>query len=223
MDKKPEDVQAGSSTTTDADKDKSKTDAGGGNDKDKNFAELRKQLDDANKELETLKGGSATKQDDGDKDEPTAAEKVVFDRDHREAVIQFSGKVKLTEEQKKALTEKVALTGKEVPSEIIAKYQEAYEALPEVKAAREKALIDKGRREAMGQFRDDEMDLGGGGDTDAGADTQPRISNGDAKFAKAMGMSDKAIKAIDLTAETNEWSPGKEPTRKAWGAAPDAE
>lgn len=201
-----------------------------GDDKDKNFANLRKQLAEKdaelakkNKELEDLKGGDRNldlKKDEEDgttkkKDVPEDTIKVIFQRDMKEAVRQFTKKVQVNNEEWQQIKSKVSLRGDETTSEIVDKINEAYETLPSVRKRKEKEAFDKGRKLAMSHSTDDELDFADGGDVDLGdIDASEQIDPRSRTFARSLGLSNEEISKIDANADVKGWKVGKNPTRK---------
>ena len=105
---------------------------------------------------------------------------------------------KVSSEEWAQIKSKVSLSGDETVSEIQDKIDEMYQNIPAVREKREKALIEKGRKIAMSEFQDEEMDIGGsGGDTDFGDKTETRINAKTKKWAKGLGLSEKEIKEVD--------------------------
>lgn len=204
-------------------------DKGGGDDKDKNFAALRKQIEERDAEIARLKTLAEGKKDDDDrtlvpdakKDDTEgarekAAKKVLFERDMKEATRQWNSKNKVTTEEWASIKKAVQLTGDETQSEIMEKIDKEYQALPTVRERREKELIAKGRREALQQFSDDELDLGTGGDIDLGGSTEPKVNNQERAFLRNVaGISKKEdLAKINKESDPNQWSTGPNPTRK---------
>lgn len=193
-----------------------------GDDKDKNFASLRKKLEETEKELARVK---AEKEKEVDRslagDEPEVKKpkaddtlKVIFERDVKEATRLWNKKTTVSSEEWAQIKSKVQLKGDETQSEIQDKIQEAYESLPGVRQKRDKELIEKGKRLAMSEFSDDELDMGGGGDVDLGGGGEVRVSKQTKTWATRLGLSEKEIKEVDTESNPNEWSEGKQATRK---------
>ena len=195
-----------------------------GDDKNKNFAELRKQLDNERAEkaalLERIKqkeegernlGGDAP--DDG-KNKDTDVVKVIFERDKRDAVKEWGKTHPIAADVWAQVKTKVFLSGNETRSEILEKIDEAYQSLPTVRTEREKRIADEARRKAMSEFNDDELDLGGGGDINLGDGAMPRFTQKEKKILDAMGVTADERKNINKDANPNEWQNGKSPVRK---------
>jgi hypothetical protein len=195
-----------------------------GDDKNKNFAELRKQLENERAEkatlLEKLKqqeegernlGGDAS--DDG-KHKETDVVKVIFERDKRDAVKEWGKTHSVAADVWAQVKTKVSLKGDETRSEIIEKIDEAYQSLPSVRVEREKKIADEARRKAMSEFNDDELDLGSGGDINLGDGAVPRFTPKEKKILDAMGVTADERKNINKDANPNEWQNGKSPVRK---------
>lgn len=198
---------------------------GEGDDKTKNFTELRKQLDEEKRKNAVLLKekedraeakrslGADEDEDEGDK-KPTV-EQVVFNRDKKEAVIEWSKTHKgVTPEVWNEIKEKITLKGDETKSEILEKIDQVHDSLPAVRTEREKKIADEARNKAMREFNDDELDLGSGGDIDLGGGTAPQFSPKEKKFLDSFGVSAAERKNIDRNANPNKWTPGKMPTRK---------
>lgn len=195
-----------------------------GDDKNKNFAELRKQLETERAEkaalLERLKaqdeGERALGGDDPDagKHKETDVEKVIFERDKRDAVKEWGKTHPVAADVWAQVKTKVSLKGNETRSEILEKIDEAYQSLPTVRTAREKQIADEARRKAMTEFQDDELDMGGGGDINLGDGAMPRFTQKEKKILDAMGVPAEDRKSIDKDANPNEWKTGTSPTRK---------
>lgn len=172
----------------------------GQDDKDKNFAELRTKKEQLEKENEDLRkeNESLKKPADDSKKDIQDPLKVVFDRDLKEATFQWSEKNKPTADDWAELKKKVTFKGDETLSEIKAKMSEAYETLPSVKQRKEKELIDKGRKQAMREFNDEEMDFGGGGDVDLGGGSNTsQLNSKEKKFLKNFGVTPEEAKKIN--------------------------
>jgi hypothetical protein len=210
-------------------------------DKNNNLANLRKKLKTtedelaiAKKQLEEKGSDNRTLGNEGEeeeedktkvKDKAKATEKkpaenealaVVFQRDLKEATRTWNKKNKVTNEEWLDIKKKVALKGDETLSEILEKIDEAHNSLPSVRERREKEIFDKGRKAAMSDIQDDELDMGGsGGDIDLGdGGTERRVTGKTKKFAKAMGLTDKELKEVGEDQNPNEWTPGPQATRK---------
>lgn len=211
-------------------------DEGEGDDREENFANLRKKLKDEKEknailasENEILKKGGDRSLDLGNddqdpnkgnkpkKDESSETIKIVFARDMKEAVRQFTKKTKVTNEEWQQIKSKVSLKGDETLSEIADKIEEAHQSLPSVIKKREEAAFNKGRQHAMTDFNDEELDFGNGGDIDLGnSGSSKGIDSRSAKFAKNMGLTNEEIKKTDLDADTKEWQQGNSPVKKAF-------
>lgn len=200
-----------------------------GDDKIKNFAELRKKNEIIEKENEELRKRLAAVGDTGErsleaKDEDDEKEskpkkvdetlKVIFSRDLKEATREWNRGKTVPAEEWNQIKSKVKLTGDETKSEIMDKIDEAYQSLPTVRAKREKALIEKGRKLAMGEFQDEELDMGGGGDIDFGGMVEPSFTTKEKSFMDSMGLSPEERKKINKTSTTKDWETGPAPTRK---------
>jgi len=201
-----------------------------GDDKNKNFAELRKQLEEERREKAELKRQLEGKQEkdnilniEGDEVEekkPKADDtlKIIFQRDMKEAVHQWQSTNKVTPEEWAQIKGKVSLKGDETLSEIKSKISEVHQSLPTVRAKRDKELIEKGKRMAMSEFSDDELDIGGGGDADFGGETETRFTSQEKRFMDSMGVTPEERKKIKKDGTTNEWQVGQSPTRKFFQA-----
>lgn len=236
-----EDVKDIVDPTTSDDK-KVELDSDKGDDKTNNFAALRKQRDDALAEIARLKAEkgetdfSLKADDDSDADDEDEEDskkeskdskeesplKIIFDRDVKEATRQWSKKNKVSQDEWNKIRSKVSLTGKETVSEIYDKIDEAYQALPSVREKRDKELIEKGKKLAMRQAQDDELDSFSGGDSgslgdDSGQST--KVTPTEKKFLSSFGVTADEQKKIDKEANPNEWSEGPSPTRKFFDGA----
>lgn len=190
---------------------------GGGDDKDKNFAELRRQLKEKEDEIARLKSG---KTDDDSKpfelgnlpepdkkDPANVALRQVFERDLKEATLQWTGANKVTPEQWQEIRKNVRLTGTETLTEIKNAISKEYHALPSVREEREKALKEEGKKEAMNQHFDDETSLPGGGHGGAGGGQgNTRIPKVTRDWGKRLGLTDKELEAVDPEADSNDWA-----------------
>jgi hypothetical protein len=190
-----------------------------GDDKDKNIAALRTRKEALEKENDQLRkdieeARKAPKKEE--KPDPVKDDtmKVIFDRDTREATRQWTKGNKVTAEEWKSIQEKVSLNGDETISEITDKIDEAYQSLPHVREKREKDLIEKGKKIAMTNFQDDELDIGGGGDVDLGGGGEANLTGKEKGFLSSFGVSPDEQKKIDKTKNPNSWQPGPSPTRK---------
>lgn len=188
-------------------------------DKESNLANLRKLVreerkkrEDVEKERDALKGNPPKKEEpesldlESNKEKKVSeAEKLLFDRDLKKAVNRWSKEHKVTKEEWAEIKKKVTLNGDELDDEIYEKISSAYEGLPNVKEKRESELIEKGKKEAMKQFQDSELDFGGGGDSGNGGN-QPtkRFTSQENKFLNAFGVTEEERKGIDK--ESNAYS-----------------
>jgi hypothetical protein len=204
--------------------------AGGGDDKDNNLAALRKKLADAEKERDeairklTEKGGGA----EGDRSldlpgdttppekKPEAAAateddpiKKIFKRDLKEAAIQWNATNKVSVEIWNKIRSKVAFNGDETLSEIKAKLDDAYHSIPEVRVEREKSIREEGKKEAMKDHFDDDLDLPGGGSGEGGGSgaqgAGTRVPRETRAWGRGLGLTDKEISAVDPDRDPSEW------------------
>lgn len=231
------DVTPGSSDGTDPEKGTVETPESGQDDKSKNFAEVRKQLKERDDtiarleaELEASKGNRTLGKDDeedpedkgdkGKKDKQSDAEKVAFQRDMKDAVREWNKGNKVSDAEWAQIQKEVTFKGDEVRSEILEKIQKAYESLPSYKEAREKALREEGRKEAMKQMHDQDLDIGGGGEGGGfGSGGGPTgLTSKEKRWLSAFGVSGDEQKNINRDADTNEWETGKQPVRKPFQA-----
>lgn len=201
-------------------------------DKKANFANLRKKAETLEKENEILRKQIDAKaeadrsliqkkeeiekgeieEDEKSKDSPL---KIIFERDMKEAVRQWNKKNKVSSEEWVQIKSKISLNGEETLSEIQDKIDEVYQSIPSVREKRDKALIEKGKKLAMSEFQDEELDIGGGGgDSDFGGQAETRLNAKSKTWAKGLGLSDKEIKEVDSEADSNQWKVGKSATRK---------
>ena len=207
------------------------TESENGDDKSKNFAELRKQLEkerqekaDLQRQLEEKQDKDSTLNIEGeDKKEeikPKADDtlKIIFQRDMKEAVHQWQEKNKVSPEEWSQIKAKVSLKGDETLSEIKAKVDEVYQVLPSIREKRDKELIEKGKRIAMSEFSDEELDIGGGGDSDLGGESEVRFTPKEKKFLDSMGVTPEDRKKIDKDGNSKGWQIGQSPTRKFFQA-----
>lgn len=195
-----------------------------GGDKDKNFAELRTAKEKAEADLQAYKAkfGELPSEDDDDAlsdpadlidDEPDSkkdgdgaangqgdkpspdANQVAFKRDVREAATQFTQETKVTKAQWAQIKNSVKLTPEMTVSQIKAAIKNVYEALPDVRQAREASIKEEGKKEAMGQLHDTDMDLPGGGNENGngGGNSQPRIPRETRAWGKSLGLSDSEM------------------------------
>lgn len=135
-----------------------------------------------------------------EKEEQPAGESAIFKRDMKEATRLWTRANKPTSEQWAQIKSKVTLNGDETQSEIEDKIQEAFDGLPDVRQKREEQIRQEERKKLMGDFNDNELDVGTGGDFDPGSGDQPvRLSAKDKAFAKNVGgLTDEEIAKIDL-------------------------
>lgn len=204
-----------------------------GDDKETNLAKLRqakekaeKERDDALAELakqaknnERTLGESPEPSEESGKETKKETKKddlsLVFQRDLKDVTRVWNKKNTVSDEEWEAIRSRVSLKGDETRSEIEEKIDEAYQSLPSVRKKREQELIELGRKQAMGETRDDEMDFTGGGDTDYGSERKVRVDSRTKNFAKRVGgLTDEDFGNIDPDENPNEWKTGKEPTRK---------
>jgi hypothetical protein len=199
-------------------------------DSDKNFANLREKVKKTEeekaellKENELLKqkvdGGDRTLDDsDEEEDKPTADdfEKTLFKRDNKEATRLWNKEHKVSGEIWDKIKSKVSLSGTETQSEIYDKINDAYEGLPEVRKAREDSIKKETQMETIKQFQDSDLDVGSGGDFNAGEPSGFKHDAKSKKFAKGVAnLTDKEISEIDPDGDTD-WSLGKDPVRKSF-------
>lgn len=205
----------------------------GEDDKNKNFTALRdknkileeknadliKEKEEREKKERDLLGGD-TSPDDSEKDKKDKKDtdstlEKIFKRDVREASAQWSSDNEASTEEWEQMRSTIAFTGEETVSEIKKKMTTVFNAIPEVRKRLDKALVDKGKKQAMQNFQDDEMDIGAGGDVDnSSGETETRLNPQEQKFLKGMRTSKKARQGIKKDGETNEWKEGKEPKRE---------
>lgn len=205
------------STSPESEEGKSNPEADEGNNKDKNFANLRKKAEDLERENAELRDrlGKEDKRSlvEEKDDESNDTKKYIFERDIKEATRQWNKKNQISTEEWGQIRKKVSLKGDETESEIYDKIDEAYQTLPSVRDKREKELVEKGRKEAMQSFRDDELDLGSGGDIDTGGGEAPRLTTKEKTWLKAFGVSPEEQKKIDKSGNTAEWKIREEAER----------
>lgn len=237
-----EDVKKDSSSSTDKE-DKTVETTSDGGDKEENFAKLRdinkdltddlkvanKKVGDLEIENEDLKadpnrtldapGDTEEEEEEDDKvvDPPEADDtvSVLFKRDLKEATKAWNKDNDVSATEWAQIQKKVTLKGDETQSEIAEKIEEAYQGLPSVREKRDKAMIDKGRKQADSEFSDEEMGTGTGGDVDLGGERKPRFNRKTKDFAKKVGgMSDKELAEVDPDGEVGMNTEGPEATRK---------
>ena len=237
-----------SSSSDDQNRNNVENESGSGNDKDTNLANLRKQLEEKDVEIERLKAGNGGQgngsggdrslnlnegddddEDDGDKggkkgkeddDELSSAEKIAFNRDLQDVARGWNKEHNVSDSEWAEIQKKVTFTGKELRSEILEKINEAHQSLPTVRQQREKALKDEGRKEAMREIQDQELDLGGGGEGDMGeGGGEPRFTPKERRWMDAFGVGDDTRKKINKSKNTNQWEEGKSPRRKFFEGA----
>lgn len=223
-----QDVTENSSDSSNPEDDNVEASESEGNDKDKNFAKLRelasaKDLKIAELEaaLELKEGArSLNTSDDSEvqEEKPKKATgdntlKLIFDRDMKEATRSWNKTNKVPAEVWNKIKSKIILTGEETTSEIYDKIDEIHSNIPEVRAEKDKELVNKGKKEAMRQFQDSELDYGGGGDVDMDSDAAPRLDSKTKTWAKALGMSDKDMKEVNQDSNPEQWTEGKEAKR----------
>ncbi len=175
------------------------------NNKDKNFAELRKKastLEKENAELrQKLESNKTIEKDEEKKPEKADPLKVVFERDLKDVAREWNKKNKVTADEWAELKKRVTLKGDETRGEIQDKIDEAYHSLPGTRAKREKELIEKGKRQAMREFNDEELDTGSGGDVDMGSGNEPRFNSKEKNFLKTFGVTAEEAKQIDKSSD----------------------
>jgi hypothetical protein len=195
-------------------------------DKESNIAALRikkEALEKENNELKTRlsqfdKSKDSLPLEGTGKVETPDPLKVIFNRDIKEASLQWNKKNKVTTEEWTAIREKVSLKGDETLTEIQEKIDEVYHALPTVRERREKELIAKGKRLAMNNISDDDMDMSGGGDVDMDKGNEAPLSTKEKNFLKTFGVTPDEQKKIDTSSNPNAWQEGKSPIRKFFEA-----
>lgn len=208
-----------------------------GKDKDKNFAELRKKNEQLEKDLaeerrlrqeEANKRKLDVKEEDDDEDEEedkdkdpkkskseiSEATRLMFDRDMKKAVRSWNSKNKVTADEWAAIKKRVSLNGDELDSEIEEKIDAAYHSIPSVREKRDKELILKGKKEAMKEFQDEELDLGGGGDGDLGGGDAPRFNSKEKKWLDGFGVNQEARNKIDKSSDDHRNWKVLDPARK---------
>lgn len=212
------------SDNSESDEDAVESDDDSDSDKDKNFSELRKtkqRLEKENRELRQKleEEGEDRSLDLGGEDQEEKKEqkdplKAVFERDVRDATREWNKENEATAEEWAQVRKRITLTGEETRSEIYDKIDEVYNTLPDVRKRREKQLIEKGKKEAMGQFQDSELDIGGGGDVDLGEGKSPRFTPKEKAWLDGMNVPKEERKKIDKDADPSEETLGKEATKK---------
>lgn len=190
---------------------------------EKENAELKKQLESKGSDNRTL-GEEDDDEEDKDKGKEKKIEKksdsdpleIVFKRDLKEATRTWNKKNKVTDEEWGEVKKRVSLKGDETQSEIFEKIDEAYSNLPSTRKKREKEIFDKGKKAAMSEHTDDELDFGGGGaDVDLeGSGGATQLNSKSKKWGKGLGLTDKELKEVDMEEDPNAWKPGKQATRK---------
>ncbi len=190
--KDKEDVKENSSSSSESDESKVETQE---DDKDKNFAKLREKVETLEEENESLReqvGSKSERSLDGEAN-IDEVEKVVFNRDKKKAIRKFNSDKEISDEEWKSFRDKVKLTGEEDDELIYQKMEDAYNTLPSVREQREKELIEKGKKEAMSQFTDQEVDIGSGGDVSGETSKKVRLNAKEKRFAKSMGVDEEDI------------------------------
>lgn len=221
------DVTSESSTDSESDPESKKGEEEGDN-KNKNFAELRKkvkELENENVALKKTQEGEvdkrslSLKEEEKDEEEDNKGktkkpelntseyQKLLFDRDMKRAVKSWSTKNKVSADEWTEVKKLVSLKGDETDLEIEEKIESAYHSLPSVRKKREADIIVKARKEAMKQFKDDELDLGGGGDVDFNSDTEPRFNSKEKKWLDNFGVKPEDRKKIDKSSVSHkDWT-----------------
>jgi hypothetical protein len=93
-------------------------------------------------------------------------------------------------------------------SEIKKLIDNAYNALPEVREARENNIREEAKKEAMTNTMDHELDLPMGGEGaggEGGNGTTRRVSKTVADWGKGLGLSPKEIANVDPDKDPMEW------------------
>lgn len=153
-------------------------------DKDKNFGKLRKIKEDLEKENKELK------------EKGSDAKTILFDQNKKKAVRKFGSDNKISDEVWEKIKNKITLKGDEDDEEIYQEIQNVYESLPDVKAQKEKELIEKGRTEGLKGFTEEEMDLGTGGEPPTGEKPPVRLTSKDKKWLDVFGVTEEERKKI---------------------------
>lgn len=178
-------------------------------DKETNLANLRRKNEALEKELATLKGGDAPAKTGSDPLE------IIFTRDLKEASRQFAKQNKVSAEEWATMKEKINFNGDETMSEIMEKIQDTYESIPTVKKRKETELIEKGKKLAMLNIQDHELDFSGGGNSDAQTGEQTTFNQKERKWLSAFGVSQDDRNKIDKKKTSySEWTEGQSPVRK---------
>ena len=209
------DVSGNSSKPADAQDDVENIE-GEGDDKTKNFAKLRdikirlekesKAKDEEIANLRKALGDNGNQDLKTDNNESNETLKVIFNRDLKEATLRWTKDNKVSQEDWAKIRDKVTLKGDETLTEITEKITEAYQSLPTVKDKLIKDAFEKGKREAMRNFRDDELDIGSGGDFDMGSSgDEPVLDNKTKTWAKAFGLTNEEIKNVDMDGNPNKY------------------
>lgn len=182
-----------------------------GDDKSKNFAKLREEKDKLKAENERLRKVAETDEsrdlrDQEEQDDDKDTEKIVFNRDLREATIQWNDANQVSKEDWAQIRKKVTLTGKETLTEIKRKISEAHESIPSVRQAKEDGLREEGRQEILKRHTDLDLDIGGGSDgSDLGEGVGPSFTPKEKAWLKGLGVKPEDQKKIDKNANSNEW------------------
>lgn len=166
-------------------------------DKEKNLRKLRERNKQLEEENERLKKGEQDKRNLGESDNKSSdIVKVLFDRDMKSTVKKWNKDNPVSASEWEKIKGKVSFKGDEDADDIYQKITEAYESLPEVKAKKEKAIADKAKAEALGEFTGEEMDLGTGGGEPSGTESAPKFNQKTKKMLDAFGVPEKVRKTI---------------------------
>lgn len=213
MQEQEKDVKGTSSTPDDQPKGTSNPDDGQPKDKDKNFAALRERAEKAEREkaeaeakLEAVT--SNAKPNLTADANLTDAQKAVFDRDLRMAIKGWRGKNSVTADEWSSIQKRVVFSGDELPDEIAEKIDAAHAQLPGVRERREKELVEKGRKSAMREFSDEDMDIGGGGDAGmTGGEPETRFTEKENRWLNTFGVKPDDRKNISKrSTEYQNWT-----------------
>lgn len=202
MTEEEKDVQEESSTSSEASESQEVEETD--DDKEQNFSQLRKkhseeisERDERIAELESQveKPEERVLSEAEGKEGDTS--KTLFEHDLKKATRKWNRDKKVSASEWKQVQDKVSLAGNEDDDLIYEKITDAYESLPAVKEAREKELIEKGKKEGKAEFTDSEMDIGGGGEIVEGSEKGVKLSPKEEKFLDTFGVTKEERKQIN--------------------------
>jgi len=203
-------------------------------DKDINVGNLRKKIEDLEKEKEDreekekkARDLSLKKEEEEDDEEKKKKEEEerkkkeeeenkegspIFKRDLKEASLKWNKANKASKEEWEEVKKNIVLNGDETESEIIDKIDNTFKNIPAVRKRLDDELVNKGKKQAMENFQDSELDIGGGsGEGGEEGEEVTQLNRKENKFVNGMitgkgakKRRENVRKGIDKEADASE-------------------